>query len=272
MLQYYHETHIMDNELLPFIYHTDTINSAHPTTANWHENIEFLCCLSGEGTLRCGTETFPICPGSIMVIDPNAIHLITSETIVIYHCLIVDSRFCENNGIPVSSLHFHHLITDPDLYHHFLDTFAILQNHELAFQAADARSHVLSLLVQLCRDYTSPTDLAHTAHDHLASERIKTVLSYIRQHFAQSMTLEQLANTINLSKYHFSREFKLYTGQSVFDYINLVRCQQALRRLYDGATVREAAEQCGFENLSYFSRTFRKYMGALPSAYLKKKP
>ncbi|MBQ7916311.1 MAG: helix-turn-helix transcriptional regulator [Firmicutes bacterium] len=270
MPQYYHETHIMDDELMPFIFHTDTINPAQPTTANWHENIELLCCLSGEGTLRCGTETFPICKGSIMVIAPNIIHLITSETTVVYHCLIVENRFCEANGIPVSGLHFPHLVQDPALYDFFLKTADILLAKDQPYQAADARSHILSLLVQLCRCYASSTDSTHTPHDRMAAERIKTVLSYIRQHLAQPMTLEQLAQSINLSKYHFSREFKLYTGQSVFDYINLVRCQQAQRLLYDGATVREAAEECGYENLSYFSRTFRRYMGVLPSVYLKK--
>ena len=62
-----------------------------------------------------------------------------------------------------------------------------------------------------------------------------------------------------------SRDFKKYTGNTVFEYINISRCKTAATLIASGMSVSAAANECGFENLSYFSRTYKKYMGKLPS-------
>ena len=73
---------------------------------------------------------------------------------------------------------------------------------------------------------------------------------------------------MGISKYYLSREFKSFTGRTIFDTINTFRCADAKHLISKGATVSEAAAACGLENLSYFSRTFKKYVGKLPSQYI----
>jgi len=70
---------------------------------------------------------------------------------------------------------------------------------------------------------------------------------------------------VGISKFYLCREFKAYTGSSILQTVNLLRCTQAKLLIEGGATVSQAALSCGFDNLSYFSRTFKKLMGALPS-------
>ena len=69
-----------------------------------------------------------------------------------------------------------------------------------------------------------------------------------------------------MSKYYFCRAFKQATGQTVTQYINWVRCSHARRLLASGeCNVGEAAERCGFHNLSYFTRVYRRQYGRVPS-------
>ena len=53
--------------------------------------------------------------------------------------------------------------------------------------------------------------------------------------------------------------------EKVFEYVNAVRCRNANTFILSGLSISEAAYRCGFENMSYFSKTFKKYVGKLPS-------
>ena len=93
---------------------------------------------------------------------------------------------------------------------------------------------------------------------------------YIRKHLAERITLDEIAQHVGVNKHYLSREFKQIIGKTIFDTILLLRCTEAKRRLQEGMTVSEAAHACGFENLSYFTRAFKKYNQSLPSSYLQK--
>ena len=268
-LQYIHETHIMPDALLPFIFHTDN-TSRRRITSNWHENIELLCFIEGRGNLKCGSETYPVEAGDIAVINPNVLHMTEGE--LIYHCLIIDRSFCESNGIPILSLYFREIIKSESLFKNFIQTVESIKSarsdQSPLCAAPTVRYRVLGLLLELCENHImseTPEKKIHSA----SSERVKTVMTYMRQNYAKSITLDEIANLVGVSKYHLSREFKLLAGTTIFDSLNIIRCKEARHRLAEGATVFEAATDCGFENLSYFSRTFKKYTGQLPSEYMK---
>ena len=103
MVNYSYEIHRMGNPLLPFIYHPRMRVSQRHSLPNWHENIELLCCMEGRGYIQCGPDVFPFTPGVIFVVNPNTPHCVASESAVRYRCLIVDSTFCADNGIPIAS-------------------------------------------------------------------------------------------------------------------------------------------------------------------------
>jgi AraC-like DNA-binding protein len=118
------------------------------------------------------------------------------------------------------------------------------------------------MLCRLCRHYTT---------DHPNSDRgaisppVKQALAYIRGHLDEPLSLDVVARQLNVSKSHLAREFKAFTGQTVVQAINLIRCTRAQQMIENGVLVTQAAAACGYENLSYFSRTFKKLMGHLPS-------
>ena len=78
---------------------------------------------------------------------------------------------------------------------------------------------------------------------------------------------ERMARAMGMSKFYLCREFKRATGQTVIEYVNSYRIQKAAQLISGGYTVSEAARACGFENMSFFTKTFKKYLGCLPSSY-----
>ena len=99
---------------------------------------------------------------------------------------------------------------------------------------------------------------------------MKDAISYIRTHYAEQISLESVARAGFVDKSVLARRFRRATGRTVVDYINAYRCREAQTLLLRGASVSDAAELCGFGNMSFFSKTFKKYIGKLPSSYKQK--
>ena len=101
-------------------------------------------------------------------------------------------------------------------------------------------------------------------------EKVKAAVKWIREHYAENVTLQTLANTLYTDKYALCRDFKRICGKTVTEYTNGYRCRLAAELIASGSTVAEAARSCGFENMSFFTKTFKKYMNVLPSSYKNK--
>lgn len=105
----------------------------------------------------------------------------------------------------------------------------------------------------------------YTSND---SRRITRVQTYITEHVTERIRLIDLANLIGMTESSFSRFFKLHTGMSVSDYIINMRLGEASRRLvYTKMSVSEICYECGFNNVSHFSRCFRERKNCTPSEF-----
>lgn len=101
-----------------------------------------------------------------------------------------------------------------------------------------------------------------------ASQIVAAANEYILKHFATKLTLGDVAWHVRKGEEHLARVFKRQTGQSVFDYVREVRIHHARTLLQDASlSLTDIAEQCGFQSLSFFSRTFRECVGISPSRY-----
>ena len=97
---------------------------------------------------------------------------------------------------------------------------------------------------------------------------IRKALVYIEKNFMNPLTLDEVARVNAMSRYHFSRIFKLKTGFSFKDYINSKRIQRAKYLIEnEDMNITEAAFAVGYNDLSYFSRVFQKKEGLSPSKY-----
>jgi transcriptional regulator GlxA family with amidase domain len=83
--------------------------------------------------------------------------------------------------------------------------------------------------------------------------------------YAEPLTVDDLAGTATMSRYHFSRLFRDEVGEAPYQHLLRVRIARAAELLKSGRTsVTEAALAVGFHDFSRFSRTFKRFMGQLP--------
>ncbi len=85
--------------------------------------------------------------------------------------------------------------------------------------------------------------------------------------FQRNWSLTELSALAGYSEAYFIRRFRAETGVSPHQYLIGRRMKEALRLLWSGATVSEAARRCGYPDLKAFSRSFRRWYGLSPSQY-----
>ncbi|RHQ77831.1 AraC family transcriptional regulator [Blautia sp. AF22-5LB] len=99
---------------------------------------------------------------------------------------------------------------------------------------------------------------------------IKTVLSYIADHYHEKLYVQDLASQVNMNGQYFCRFFKRSIGKTPIDYINDYRLNKVIRLLETGdAPVTEICLECGFNNMGNFQRLFKRKTGITPLQYRK---
>ena len=108
-------------------------------------------------------------------------------------------------------------------------------------------------------------------HNAVSYQRLIPAKEYIEQHFDQSITLEHLAFLSSMSVTNFRREWKKLHTETPLQYRDSIRIHYAKEYLNSGYyTISEIAGKCGFEDVSYFVRFFKKQTGLTPGEFKKK--
>ena len=100
------------------------------------------------------------------------------------------------------------------------------------------------------------------------NRHVQRVENYIRTCYMQPLRVEQIAQELNLDRRYLSRLFKAHTGQTMQEYLLTVRLEAARQHLKEGCSVNRAAALCGYEDVSNFSRMFKRRFGVAPGHYL----
>ena len=104
--------------------------------------------------------------------------------------------------------------------------------------------------------------------EQIASERMKQMLRYVEEHYAEELTVEKLADCVALSESACLRSFRQFLGITPIQYVKQFRVEKAAEllrstRLKTG----EVGLECGFSDASYFIKTFREIKHCTPREY-----
>ena len=110
-----------------------------------------------------------------------------------------------------------------------------------------------------------------TRRDYKRILQLKQVLEFIEKNYTNSITLQELSASVSMSPKYFCRFFSEMTHQTPMDYLNRQRIEEACYQLTTtDDSITEIAYRNGFNDLSYFIRTFKKYKGITPGKYKRR--
>ncbi len=268
MEQNFYEHHTYIEQDLPVIFTKNKI-SYKRMRFHWHENLEIVHCIDGQANVVTDGQDCPIVASDIAIINSNSLHDVqVKEGTFQYELLIIDKSFCDSFGFSIEEIAFQKKITDL-----FIESCLKTIENELrkkqTFYKEAVKLEVLKLLLYLVRNYQKAKSIP-TKND-TKIEMVKKSIKYIKTHFTEHLTLEELAKHAGFSKFYFCRAFKDVTGYTVNSYINFLRANYAYSLISERKhTITEIALLSGFESSSYFTKNFKKHMGTLPSQVNKR--
>jgi len=229
--------------------------------ATWNDDLQICFCTDGEGNIFINGKTNQIKKGQFAVIPPNKIYCLETETKMIYTSLVITKHFCNIMNLDAKSLKFPPVVSGPKLYSLFL-SLVKTENDRIEFKETRQSLIVLEIINELIASFL----LKRPPHVREAgSKNVKKVILYVKENFSKRIELDDIAEELKINKFTLAREVKAHTGKTIFEYINIFRCLEAEKLIKNGFKVKDAAKSCGFNNFSYFTKTFKKFIGKLPS-------
>lgn len=265
-----HTYSLYRNKSIPVICHKDHSAMERNVSAaymHWHENPEFLRCRSGRGLVIVAAEAQIFEPDMVVTVNPNDPHSFYGDAPegMTYDCMIVDATFCRDNGVDPGQIRWEAGARDTEACALFDRAFDAC-TAEGPLQVLEARTAVLEFLRHMCRSHL---ETAENGISVSGMEALKSAVTYIRNNYMNPITLKEAADVAGFSISYFSREFKKMTGQTFVGFLNMVRCENAAQMLREGTAVADTCFACGFREMSYFSRAFKRIVGVPPSVVLR---
>lgn len=249
---------------VPFVLHPDmTKYKGRIFLANRHIDIELLFITDGKLKIHLDNDVFYGKSNDIIVVNPNVLHNIVPLTdTVTYECIIIDRDFFNRHGLSLDNVHVKELINDEFLFDNIRNIKTLMINKP-KYYIARVNTYLLNLSLTLLEKYSTEKESTSDTNTLLTIEK---GIEYLNKHFNEQITIDDIAEYVGYSKFYFCRRFKEITGYTVTTYINMKKIKYAKNLLNTSdMNINEIALKCGFNSVTYFSTTFKKYMGINPS-------
>lgn len=257
------------------------VNERHPQYVmafHWHMEYEIIRVRQGEFLMTLDDQQFTAKAGDVIFISSGTLHAGTPSD-CIYDCIVFDMGMLLKRDHACQSLL--QRIIDRDIWINQIlptDDFPLMNAISSLFSALESKKQGYQLLVQGClyqflgiaiqNGYFSSAPLKNRRNYKKVSQ-LKRALTLIEENYTSPLTLEQLSSVAGMSPKYFCRFFQEMTHHTPIEYLNIYRIEHACYQLITtDRSVTEIAFSCGFNDLSYFIKTFKRYKGITPKRYL----
>lgn len=246
---------------------------------HYHNFYEVLYVLEGEYSSMVETQVYQLHKGDFLLIDQNCMHKYSpsgrgndnSRRIILWVTAdflrglsgeVMDLSACFRKG-EARAWHF------PVYYEEMLRGFLLklaMEGEYSGIRRTMDRGYLtlfFAHLGMLCDRKESLLSGKYVA----AHPMVEAVEAYVEEHIADAISLEQLADQVHMSKYHFLRKFKELTGVTVHAYVMDKRLLRACEYLQKGESITDAYQATGFGDYSVFLRNFKSAFGMSPKEY-----
>jgi len=281
-----HETKVHGTRSFPFtVYRSSMPESLRTYPLHWHDEMELIYVSSGQGLITVRQEKLTVQPGDLLLIPPQVVHGIEQ----------LEDKPMEYFNI---LFRFSLLEGGDSCYETYLKplydgTRTLPARVDCEDPLNKALMPFVSELIARRKEYRSGSELmvkaqlfaiAHhlSLHSRETSraqhaiqtsyDKLKEALLHIQTQFGSSVSVEAAAALCGFSPSHFMKLFRQLTGSSFTQYLKQYRLEQAAGRLLrTGDKISVIAAECGFQNLSYFTRAFTAQYGVSPAQYRRER-
>lgn len=264
--------------------YTTRLASDYPVvTTHWHEEAELTLITKGNCLYQIDLIDYEVKEGDILFVPPLFLHSISlgSSEEIFSETYVFHLNFLGGNSTDICSTRYLAPMMNQEFSIPYLITpehpaYASLRKiinqitslydeaiigYELALKSLFLQA--LFLLLQYSKKNTS-------FETGTPSDKLKNVLDYIEMHFAEPISVSELAKLIFYSDYHFMRFFKKHMNMTCVEYINNLRLEKSVELFEQGNTsILDVSLSVGFHNLSYFHRAFKKKYHMTPLSFIK---
>ena len=248
----------------------------HCVDWHWHPEVEVIYVLEGTATVLAGSGSYRLSAGTAAFLNSQVIHCFRSEGSTIVPNLVFSPEIIA----PAQSLLYRKFIAP--VLHSGMDIQvfspetaedrAVLHclREVIAHQEQRSPSELRTvlLLMALWEAIGSRIEGSPETCSLRAQAQLQLMMQYVHTHYAQKVTLEELAGEVSISKSSAMKLFRQYLHTSPIDYLIGYRLKQAAKLLTTTrSSVSAIAEQTGFENVGYFCRKFKAVFFKTPSQY-----
>lgn len=193
------------------------------------------------------------------------------ETTIQFHRDLFDEKFLKRNQLS----HIRSLLERSAKGVAFSKETALLFKERLELLSTrsgfDSVLELMSILhdLSLSRNMRTLSNISFSNEQlNYNSRRIEQAFDFMQSHYNKDISLGDVAKVVSMPEVSFSRFIKKRTGRTFVDSLNEIRLGHASRLLIDTTqTVAEVSFNCGFNNLSYFNRIFKKKNGCTPTEF-----
>lgn len=231
-----------------------------------HSATELLFITQGNGWLKTVNGEFPLITNSFVFIPPNMEHTEqSSETDPLeYYVLGISNITLLDEDYQRVSPVLEMGSSTEEIKEIFLSIYREIQNKRNSFELM-AISHLLRLSTILSRRKKIKLEYAtlHNLRYDLAPAK-----SFIDFNYAEQITLDEIVEQTNMSKYHFVREFSKAMGMTPMKYLAIRRIEETKKLLSSTSmSISEISQSVGFSSPSYFAQKFKSTMGMSPMEF-----
>lgn len=255
---------------------------------HWHEELEVLIVSEGTAVVAADSEKYVLQQGEGCFINRGVLHAAwnVGEEACHFHSSVFHPRLV---GGSMDSV-FWQKYLNPVMEDQSLKMICFRKNSDWHRSALDAientwqacstegagyefkvREELSKLSFLICTNH--PVRQNRISEKALRDgERIKQMLQYVQEHYGEELEVSEIAASALVSTSECLRCFRSTIGVTPMQYVIRLRVEKAAELLAEtDGKITEIGVQCGFQEMSYFARTFRKVKGCTPSAYRRNK-
>lgn len=244
---------------------------------HFHNYMEIGFCYGGDGEMLLEEESIPYKAEMFTIIPKNYPHNTNSTGFALsrWEYLFIDVEAFLHEIYRENQIFAEDLIA---IINHrawtaevakYPETAGLIRNimeemrYKREFYVESTRGMILALLMNVAR--MNHKGAKKVRRQSRGVSQMTVALHYIGKHYAEDLTIGDLAQVSHMSETHFRRVFQKTMNMTPSDYVNLVRIQTACEHMKKSTDSMElVAEKCGFQSVSTFNRNFKKVLGITP--------